>query len=281
MTEFGPLISTSDLAANRDRYKILDGSWRMPGNGNAIEHYHEEHIPGAVFFDIDKIAFQETTLPHMLPPPGQFAEQVGALGLSETDHIVVYDEAGVFSAARVWWSLRAMGHKNVAVLDGGLPKWKRENHPVTDDVTKITPTEYKPSPTPSRYAFASDVRDALAAKVSVVDARPADRFAARAPEPRAGLRSGHMPGAVNLPSSSVVDGASGQMKSPTELRDLFANLGVDPSARVITSCGSGVTAAILSLALEIIGANDHAVYDGSWAEWGDEKNDEQLFPVVD
>ncbi|WP_411820400.1 sulfurtransferase [Hyphococcus formosus] len=281
MTEFGPLISTSELAANLGQFKIIDGSWRMPGNGNAIEHYNEEHIPGAVFFDIDKIAYQETDLPHMLPPPGQFAEGVGALGITAHDTIVIYDEAGIFSAARVWWSFRAMGHQNIAVLDGGLPKWKRENNPVTDQKTEITPAEYQPTPTPARYAFASDVRDALGAGVAVVDARPADRFAARAPEPRPGLRSGHMPGALNLPTSAVVDANTGQMRPPEEIRSAFSALGVDPEARVITSCGSGVTAAILSLALETIGARNHAVYDGSWAEWGDEKNDEQLFPVVD
>lgn len=279
---FGPLVSTDWLGQNLDAadLKIIDGSWRMPGNGAAIESYAKHHIPHAVFFDIDAIADQITDLPHMLPSPAQFEMAMGALGIRETDRVVVYDEKGIFSAARVWWSLRAMGHTTVAVLDGGLPVWLREGRPVTDAQTVITPATYRAAPLPARCVASGDVRRALAdQRAIIVDARPADRFDGTAPEPRAGLRSGHMPGARNLPFPQLLT-EDGKFRSPAEIRRLFESSGVDLSQPIITSCGSGVTAAILSLALEIIGKHDHAVYDGSWADWGDERHDDATYPVA-
>ncbi|PQA86686.1 3-mercaptopyruvate sulfurtransferase [Hyphococcus luteus] len=278
---FGPLVSTDWLAENLGEkdLKIIDGSWRMPGEPPAIENYKAQHIPGAVFFDIDAVADASTDLPHMLPEPEQFEAAVSDMGISENDRIVVYDEKGLFSAARVWWTFRVMGHENVAVLDGGLPKWLQEGKPVTADETVLTRTTYKTEPKPHYFADAEDVRAALAEGAVVLDARSEERFSGRAGEPRAGLRAGHMPGASCLPFALVLDD-SGRLRPREELELLFANAGAEPGARVITSCGSGVTAAILFFALETIGARHAAVYDGSWSEWGDERHDDELFPVV-
>lgn len=278
---FGPLVSTNWLADNLGAadLKVIDGSWRMPGQGAAIESYRQEHIPGAVFFDIDAVADTASPLPHMAPSPEDFAEAVGALGVTPTDRVVVYDEKGLFSAARVWWTFRAMGHDAVGVLSGGLPKWRREGRALTDEETVIKPAVYMPGAGPSGVATCEDVRDALAAGVTVLDARPHARFSGAAPEPRAGLRSGHMPGALNLPFSDLI-GEDSALKGADELRAIFTAKGVSRSTRVITSCGSGVTAAVLSLALDVIGNRNHALYDGSWSEWGDESHDNDLFPLV-
>ncbi|WDI31127.1 3-mercaptopyruvate sulfurtransferase [Hyphococcus flavus] len=282
MNSFGPLVSTDWLSENLGQkdLKIIDGSWRMPGQGEAIDKYRKQHIPGAVFFDIDAISDYSTDLPHMLPPSKQFEAAVGALGISDKDNIVVYDEKGLFSAARVWWTFRAMGHENIAVLDGGLPKWTREGHPLTADAINISPVNYNAVPIPKLSASHADVRKAINAKSAcIIDARPAERFEGHAPEPRPGLRSGHMPGAVNIPHDRLLT-ETGVFRTPDEIRDIFANAGVESQKPVITSCGSGVTASILALALELIGCGAYAVYDGSWAEWGDERNDSATFPVV-
>lgn len=279
---FGPLVSTewlSDHLAEPD-VKIIDGSWRMPGQGAAVDSYRAQHIPGAVFFDIDEIADKSTDLPHMLPSREQFEAAAGALGISEGDRVVVYDEAGVFSAARVWWTFRAMGHKNIAVLDGGLPKWRAEDRPLTAEETVITKTKYRARPVAALCASHERVRQALIDNsATIVDARPVKRFLGHAPEPRAGLRSGHMPGAVNIPYDRLLT-SEGTLLGGEELNAIFDATGINADTNVITSCGSGVTAALLSLALEVIGRRDYAVYDGSWAEWGDEKHDNAIFPVV-
>lgn len=279
---FGPLVTTEWLQENLERndLKIIDGSWRMPGQGDAIENYQAQHIPGAVFFDIDMIADQSTDLPHMLPPAEQFEAAVGALGISETDNVVVYDEKGVFSAARVWWMFCAMGHRNVAVLNGGLPKWLREERPVTAGETVIVPAEYCARPVPALCVTHEDIRCIISDKSAVIaDARPADRFEGRAAEPRTGLRSGHMPGAKNIPYDGVLT-ENGELKAPEAIREIFMDAGIDETARIVTTCGSGVTAALLSLALEVAGLRDYAVYDGSWSEWGDEQHDSAAYPVV-
>lgn len=277
---FGPLVSTQWLAEHLGEkdVKIVDGSWRMPGQGAAVDNYHEQHIPGAVFFDIDAIADRQTDLPHMLPSPEAFADAVTALGVAETDRVVVYDEKGLFSAARVWWTFRAMGHEKVAVLDGGLPRWLAENRPVTTEKTIPAQTVYTPRPDPALAADADAVRAALSGGDTVLDARSAERFAGAAPDPRPGVRSGHMPGAKNLPFSSLLDGDA--LKPADQLSAIFTDAGIAPETRVITSCGSGVTAAVLSLALEVIGSRAHRLYDGSWSEWGKETHDNDLFPVV-
>ncbi|WP_375205873.1 3-mercaptopyruvate sulfurtransferase [Hyphococcus sp.] len=277
---FGPLVSTQWLADHLGEkdVKIVDGSWRMPGQGAAIDNYNEQHIPGAVFFDIDAIADRQTDLPHMLPAPAQFATAMEALGIADTDRVVVYDEKGLFSAARVWWTFRMMGHEKVAVLDGGLPRWLAENRPVTAEKTIPVQTTYTPRPQPALAADADAVRAALSGGDTVLDARSAERFAGAAPDPRPGVRSGHMPGAKNLPFSNLLDGDA--LKPAETLAAIFTDAGIAPESRVITSCGSGVTAAVLSLALEVIGSRAHALYDGSWSEWGKETHDNDLFPVV-
>lgn len=281
MTIVGPLVSTDWLTdpVGAPNLKIIDGSWRMPGDGDAFEQYHREHIPGAVFFDLDVIADRQTDLPHMLPSQRVFEDAVGAMGISENDIVVIYDEKGIFSAARVWWNFRAMGHGQVAVLDGGLPKWLAEGGPVTAAAPTVSTVSYSAAPDPGWRQSAVDVRYALTRKDSaVIDARPAPRFSGETAEPRAGLRSGHMPGAVNLPFPALLT-ESGTLRAAPELGNIFSAAGVDLSRPIITSCGSGVTAAILSLALEVSGCRKHGLYDGSWAEWGDKKNDDAEFPV--
>jgi thiosulfate/3-mercaptopyruvate sulfurtransferase len=250
------------------KLKVVDGSWYLPAqNRDAKAEYRAGHIPGAVFFDIDAIADPNTDLPHMLPDAQTFAAAVGALGLSESDTIVVYDGMGLFSAPRVWWSLRAFGAKDVRVLDGGLPAWDEAGYP--KEAGEATPK-------PARFSatFSSDhvrdfeaVRAALANGETVVDARSAPRFRGELPEPRPGLPSGHMPGARNLHYGALSD-ARGRLVPPARIRELFKQANVDLSAPVITTCGSGITAATLLLALAAIGKDDVAVYDGSWADWG-------------
>ena len=278
---FGPLVSTDWLALNigAANVKVIDGSWRMPGAGTAIDHYQAQHIRGAVFFDIDEVADKTSDLPHMLPAAEQFEAAVGALGISSADIVVVYDDAGIFSAARVWWTFRAMGHEKVAVLDGGLPKWLKENRAVSSDAVTPAPVAYKANPVDGAVARESDVREALAAGQTVADARSIERFNGTAPEPRPGLRSGHMPGAVNLPYDELFN-ADGTLIPVAAMKQHFAACGVKADSRIITSCGSGVSAAVLSLAFEVAGFKEHALYDGSWCEWGRDENDNDLFPVV-
>ena len=201
------------------------------------------------------------------------------MGISEQDRIVIYDEKGIQSAARVWWTFLVMGHEKVAVLDGGLPKWMKEGRPVTAEKTVPARTAYKADPKPGLCAGADDVRAALNRGGAVLDARSPGRFAGKEAEPRPGLRSGRMPGAANLPFGLVLS-ENGTLRPPEELRRLFADAGIGPETRVITSCGSGVTAAVLFLALTAAGIPGAAVYDGSWSEWGDERHDDALFPVV-
>ncbi len=281
MPEFGPLVSTSWLAENLGApdIKIIDASWRMPGAPPARADYDERHIKGAVFFDIDAIADQSSTLPHMLPKPVEFEAAAGALGLSHNDRLVVYDDQGLFSAARVWWTFRAMGHSAVVVLDGGLPKWRDDGGSITGDKPAIAPATYKADPQSHRVSGANDIRAALDSETStVVDARPAARFFGDAPEPRQGLRSGHMPGAHNLPFGALLN-SDATMRAADELSVLFSGAGTDLKQPIITTCGSGITAAVLSLALETIGHRRHSLYDGSWMHWGDERNAERDFPV--
>jgi len=279
---FGPLVSADWLKANLGApdLKVLDGTWHMPGEPEGRDFYLSGHIPGAIFFNIDEVSDKSNPLPHMLPSPQQFEAAAGAMGLTEKDRIVVYDDRGVFTAARVWWTFRVMGHEKIAVLDGGFPAWRAAGGAVETEVPLPPAKIYTASPKPQLAASAADVRAALVAPgVCVVDARSAGRFKGEAPEPRAGLRQGHMPGACSLPFTDLHTAAAG-LKSPEEIVNAFREAGADLSGRVITSCGSGVTAAVLSLALEVIGCRNHAVYDGSWTEWGDERNDNAAFPVV-
>ena len=266
------LTETDELAAELDApdIVIIDASWHMPGEGkDARADYLAEHIPGAIFFDIAEIADTKSVLPHMLPPPEAFSSRMRSMGIGDGSRIVVYDRRGIYSAARVWWTFRVMGVEDVTVLNGGLPKWKREGLPLESGEPRLRSTRHFTS---RRNAdLVRDVSDMNSIlkdhSAEIVDARSAERFAGRVPEPRPGLRSGHIPGAHNLPYGRLLKQDS-TLKSPAELEALFNEAGVDLSKPVVTSCGSGITASVLALALAVIGHRRTAVYDGSWSEWG-------------
>lgn len=248
--------------------RVFDASWHMPAaNRDPRADYLAGHIPGAVFFDIDGVADQSTGLPHMLPSPDVFAAEMGRLGFGDGMHAVVYDSVGLFSAPRLWWTLNVFGAEKVSILAGGLPAWKAEGRPLESGETRHDPRMFTPRVDPTLVADAARVDAALkSGDAQVVDARAAERFAGRAPEPRPGLRAGHMPGAYNIPFPQVVEG--GRMKDKPELEAAFAAAGLDPDKPTIASCGSGMTACILSLAFAASGRAPATVYDGSWSEWG-------------
>jgi thiosulfate/3-mercaptopyruvate sulfurtransferase len=273
MTKDDPrtLVSTAWLGAHLEDpdLRILDASWYLPQMArDARAEYAAAHIPGARFFDIDEMSDHRSALPHMAPPPEKFISRMRAMGVGDGHQVVVYDGMGIFSAARVWWTFRLMGKTDVAVLDGGLPKWRAEGRPLED----MPPVLRDRHMTVQRQAgLVKDVTQvAQASKLGdheILDARSPGRFRGDEPEPRPGLRCGHIPGARNVPFQTLLN-PDGTMKDPAALRAVFDAAGVDLARPVITSCGSGVTAAIINLALERIGHRDHALYDGSWAEWG-------------
>lgn len=269
------LVSPAGLASRLGEpgLRILDASWYLPVQGrDARAEYLGARVPGAAFFDIDAIAETDSGLPHTLASERRFAAMVGALGVASGDGIVVYDGMGLFSAPRVWWNLRLMGARDVRVLDGGLPAWREAGLPLESGPPATpAPARFDARLDPGSAAGGVTDLDAVRAHLAagdalVVDVRPPGRFAGEEPEPRAGTRSGHMPGAVNLPFQALADG--GRLRPDDELRALFEGVGARPGTPVVTSCGSGVTAAVANLALAVLGRADVSLYDGSWSEWG-------------
>lgn len=268
-SDFPPLWSTARLARRLGDpdLVVLDASWYLPDAArDARAEYHAGHIPGALFFDLDAESDPDSALPHMVPSPGRWAVRMGNLGIGADDQVVVYDgSGGLFTAPRVWWMFRVFGHDRVAVLDGGLRRWMAEGRPLEAEVHPRPPTtglvRFRPT-------LVRSWREVQGANVQVIDARSPGRFRGEAPEPRAGLRSGHIPGSLNLHYADLTDPATGLMLAPDMLRARFLAAGVDPGRPAIATCGSGVTACVVGLALEVAGMPDWAVYDGSWSEWG-------------
>jgi thiosulfate/3-mercaptopyruvate sulfurtransferase len=266
------IVDTDWLAEHLDApdLVVFDASWHLPtANRDAKAEYLAGHIPGALFFDIDDLSDEKTPLPHMLPSSVKFSSRMKKMGVGDGMRIVVYDTPGMFSAPRAWWTFRAMGHEDVAVLNGGLRKWVAEGRELEDGpARKRTERHFTPLMNASLIRDMDDIKKVIEKRsAQIVDARPASRFTGEEDEPRPGLRRGHLPGARNIPSQSLLN-ADGTLKPEPELAKIFAAAGIDPSLPVVTSCGSGVTASILSLALAVLGQTNAAVYDGSWAEWG-------------
>lgn len=266
------LVDTDWLAGNLDTPGIVpvDATFHLPvWNRDAEAEFVDGHIPGAVFFDIDRISLPDDPRPHMLPTPAGFATAVGALGIGPDDHVVAYDSHGLMSAARCWFMFKAFGHARVSVLDGGLKAWLAEGRPLATGPASRRPTPYPvpdapPAPVVDMATLLADRQDR---RIQIVDARAADRYAGSVPEPREGLRAGHIPGAANVPFASLCEAETGRLLPPDRLRAAFEAAGVDLDRPVVTSCGSGVTACVLTLALDRIGVQSR-VYDGSWSEWG-------------
>ena len=269
-TPLPAVVSTEWLAKRLDEpdLRVLDGTWHMPQlERDAHAEFVAAHIPGAVFFDIDRIADHATPLPHMLPGADDFAEAVSALGIGSDDRIVVYDVRGVVSAARVWWTFRAFGHERVAVLDGGLRAWIAEGRPTAAGAPSPTRRQFRARLRPELVRDFEFMRRNVGTRAEqVVDARSRGRFNATEPEPRAGLRGGHIPGSLNVPHETLYR-PDGGLLPPDALRAAFERGGVDLGKPITTTCGSGITASVLALALHLIGRRDVAVYDGSWTEW--------------
>lgn len=269
-TSTPPIVTTDWLARHLEApdIRIVDGSWYLPAMArNAHQEFLDGHIPGAAFFDIDDISDTESPFPHMLPAPEKFSSRMKKLGIGDGHHVVAYDGAGIFSSARVWWMFHAMGHENVSVLDGGLPKWKEEGRSIE---TKLQARGQRHYTARLNNFIVRDLshmqRNLVAKREQVIDARSKARFDGTAPEPRAELSSGHMPGSLSVPFNLLMN-EDGTLKADSELQTVLEGAGVDLARPIITTCGSGVTASILSLALTVLGHKTTSLYDGSWSEW--------------
>ncbi len=268
-----PLVSTAWLHDHlRDPdVRIIDAAYRMPAMRPplAVDEYKARHIPGAVFFDVDAVADHTTDLTHMLPPPLLFAREVGALGIGNDDLVVIYDRGDYMGGPRAWWTFGTFGHERVKVLDGGLKKWIADGYAVDAEVVTPTQRTYHAHLNEKRVRRLAQVEQNIKAKTEqVIDARARERFEGTAPEPWPGRRSGHIPGSLNVPFNELIDPVTGEMKPASELRRIFEGADADLGKPIVTTCGSGVTAGVLSLALARLGVEDSALYDGSWAEWG-------------
>ncbi len=263
-------METADERLHAPDIRVVDATWFLPNqNRDARAEFDANHIPGALFFDIDDIADDRSPLPHMLPPPEKFASRVKKMGIGDGTRVVAYDTEGLYSAARAWWMFRIMGHDDVAVLNGGLKKWKAEGRPLEEgEPRRRTERHFTPRFHAELVRDAAEVKALIGSKAAqIVDARAAGRFEGRDPDPRPGLRKGHIPGSRNVPFGSLLN-PDGTLKNPVELQATFAKAGVDPQKPVVATCGSGVTAGVVALALALLGRPDAAVYDGSWVEWG-------------
>lgn len=269
-----PLVSTEWLAAhlNDPRVKILDATFKLPGVlPLPKDDFLRAHIPGSVFFDVDAVSDHSSSLPHMFPSAEQFGRDAGALGIGNDDTVVLYDAGGWVAGPRAWWMFLSFGHQNVRVLDGGLKKWLAEGRAVESGDVKPKPATFKATFDPKRVRSMQQLIGNLESKAEqVIDARPSARFEGSVPEPRPGLRGGHIPGARSVPYANLFDASTGAMKSLDELRAAFSGAGVDTAKPIVTSCGSGVSAGVLTLALYRLGVENSALYDGSWAEWGEQ-----------
>lgn len=265
------LVSTAWLHENLSSsgLRVVDATQFLPGTGrDPYAEFLEAHIPGAVFFDLNRASDLYSALPNTMPTASHFAQLVGTIGIGNEDFVIVYDTLGIMSASRVWWMLRAFGFENVAVLDGGMPRWKHDQYPTEAGATEVTGKRFE-AKAPARLITSMDeVEGALGSKTQIVDARSAARFEGRESEPRAGLRSGHIPGSMNVPYTSLLDPNEGTVLSPDELKERFSAAGVDLGKPVICTCGSGVSACVVALALHELGIREAPVYDGSWSEWG-------------
>lgn len=273
MTDIPALVSTDWLAAHLDDadMRVLDGSYHLPAaKRDAAAEFEAARIPGALRFDIDAVSDRTNALPHMLPAPEAFAEAVGALGIDNQTHVVAYDSYGLMSAARVWWMFRIFGHDRVSVLDGGFPKWTKEGRATHGgEAASVAPRRFSARFRPELVRAKAEIEANVGAPtMQVVDARAAGRFAGTVPEPRPGMRTGHIPGSRNLPYTDLLDAATGTVRPPAEIASRFAAAGIDLTKPLVASCGSGVTACVLALGAFQLGHDSVAVYDGSWSEWG-------------
>lgn len=266
------LVETDWLASQLDNpsVRIVDATWMLPNAGRkGIEDFNAGHIPGAVFWDIDAIADPASSLPHMMPDEATFEQHMNTLGISNDHHVVVYDNVSMMTSARVWWALRAFGHDRVSLLDGGAVKWRAEGRALSTDAPAIADTSFKARFDPAMVRSLDDVSANLETGTEqVLDARSAGRFAAAEPEPRPECRSGHIPGSFNLPFNTLIDPATSTIRPAAELSASLAKAGIDNARPVVTTCGSGITACVLALAMHLTGKDDVAIYDGSWTEWG-------------